>query len=899
MLITKLPNGPEVVLKENHFSGIVSIQCWVKAGSMHENEHQRGMAHVLEHMIFKGSKKRGPGEMASMIENCGGEVNAYTTFDRTVYYATMLSSHVAKGLDLLIEPLLYPSFDSGEFSAEKEVILEEIKRGNDNPASKMGYKLFEMCYPNSEVGRPVIGSEDSVKAFTRDDLVSFHHTWYQPENMVVVVAGDIDSEQVYKELSQIFEAWHPSEKGRSHTTTQLERRRFDSLPGIHFPKGIVTEVLKEDFQNLRLEIALPAPSLESFDAAMLDIAAFSLGGAESSRLVKALKVDNNLVASVASSTYTPCFNGMFTVTAVVPEENFLKVVNEIGAQLKSLLGEKPVSKSEIARAKASLEVDRIYRDETVEGQARTLGFGMQTAYKVSFDSMYNHQIELAEPSLIESSLQRWLDLSKAKIIALVPKGSSIEREKVQQAFEQGAGLARMQEDGGSTKPALLTPVQRPFVFPNRSKENKNTLDIVSTRLDCGLKFIYRRNRESKQFSINACAHGGQRYETAQNSGYYNVLAGMLGEKSAKFSRDTILEKVEGYGGGLSGFSGKDSVGLSLHCLGVQTQDLLPIFADCLLDPRFPQIQFDSLMLEVAQVMLAHEDSPSSKCMRRFASLVFPEGHPYSLPGYGLKETIASLSPEKLHDFFVKSVAPSRWVISCVASEPLEVISEQLNELFSGYSVVNSANKRAENGVIGGADDDTDLIKDIHTNTWIGKSEHLPMGREQTHLVMGYRGINWRSNKRAALDVLTNILGGHGGRLFTSLREKASLAYSVSPVVSLGVLDGAVGGYIACSPDKKDQATRMMREEFERVKETPVTKAELERAKNYLAGQHEMDMQKSDSQAMTMGLMELYGIGYDDFKAYREKVAKVGLDDVLGVARELFVSGGPLTISCGQ
>ena len=183
----RLANGLEYVISPRAGANVVSIQCIVWAGSLDERKNERGVAHFLEHMLFKGTEKRGVGQIASLVEGAGGDINAYTTFDKTVFYLTMPSSQAELGFDILSDAIFNSSFDAAEFAREREVILEEIKRGNDDPGAQMGRKIFSTIYAGSEAGRPVIGFSEEVKNFSRETLVGFWQQWYRPENMSLVV----------------------------------------------------------------------------------------------------------------------------------------------------------------------------------------------------------------------------------------------------------------------------------------------------------------------------------------------------------------------------------------------------------------------------------------------------------------------------------------------------------------------------------------------------------------------------------------------------------------------------------------------------------------------------------------------------------------------------------------
>ena len=252
-----LKNGLEVVLKPQKKVGLISVQCWVGAGSIHEKVNEKGMAHVLEHMLFKGSKKYGVGEISSTVEFCGGDMNAYTSFDRTVYFLTISSQYAEKSVDLLSDAVFHSSFDEEELSKEKEVIVEEINRSLDNPANSIGRYVFETIYEGTNAADPIVGSKESVLSFNRSDLVNFHKRWYQPSNMKVVVVGDFDPSTMKSYVESYFGSVDDEFEGQ---IADLEVNRIKK------PK---IKVMREDITQPRVEIAYQVPSLHHYQTVYL------------------------------------------------------------------------------------------------------------------------------------------------------------------------------------------------------------------------------------------------------------------------------------------------------------------------------------------------------------------------------------------------------------------------------------------------------------------------------------------------------------------------------------------------------------------------------------------------------------------------------------------------------
>jgi zinc protease len=844
-----LGNGIEVALKENHQSHALSIQCWVHAGSLHESPQERGMAHFIEHMLFKGTPTREVGEIGRTVEASGGDINAYTTFDRTVFYLTLMSKHAKLGIDLLSDAIFNSTFDQDELESEKKVVLEEISRSEDDPSSKVGRKLFSLCYAGSEAGRPVIGSVESVKSFTRQDVLRFHSKWYQPKNMSVVIVGDFEKTEMMGWLQEAF--------GKPQST---EIPVIDQ-PKTTFPLAPFVSLLKDDYKLPKLEIVFPGASMRNFEAVYLDIVSFVLGTGDASRLNKALREDKEVAIACGASSYTPDFDGIFDLSAYVNEDNYLEATKLLVQELFLITTSKPITEKELDRARVNLQSDRLYRDETVEGQARNVGFGLTTEQKIYHEDIYSLIVEKATVEQINSAVRRHFDPARAIIVGLLPKESKLREEEILEAYWQGV-------NAGKSAPLASSSVKA------KSATKKPKTEIL--QLSNGIKLIYRQS-DTPLFALCAATEGGLRSETQPSYGEQNAIGHLLAQDSKSFDHDELVAAVEARGASLGGFSGKDSLGMSLHCLAKDVEPLTDAFFDCLKYPVFTKNQWQLLQNELTETFASQNDSPAGICMRQFQESLFGK-HPYGTPVYGTRESTANFDADYLLNKYAKHLKSGPWVLSAIGPEPVAKVKERLLRHVEDWQPQGSKRKFSSDSML-----PKQMVEPRFKN--------IRKEREQSHLVFGYLGIDWYDQDRAALDVMVNILGGHGGRLFVNLREKESLAYTVSPLITYGCHPGVIGSYIACAPEKRERAMVAMRREFDELKSKLVTADEIERAINYIVGTHTMSLQKTDAQAMTTSLMELYGIGYDDFETYPGKIEAVTSADIKRVANRLFVGEG--------
>jgi zinc protease len=295
-------SGLSVIYRPNDAAPVVALQMWVRVGSGDESEHEAGLAHVHEHMLFKGTATRGVGEIARDVESVGGSINAWTSFDQTVYHIVVPSRFADQGLDVLLDAVANSAFDADELERELEVIQEEILRSEDIPRRSLSRMLFETAYTDHPYGRPVIGTNESVAAFTRDDILSFYRRWYQPRNMNLVVVGDVERGQVDAALDRHFRAQR--DEGEIARSARVVEPPQTSL-------RVSTEF--RDIQDGHVAIAFHVPDLAHEDTPALELLAILLGQGESSILFENVQRRSGLTNEIYSYLYSPAEPGIFMV----------------------------------------------------------------------------------------------------------------------------------------------------------------------------------------------------------------------------------------------------------------------------------------------------------------------------------------------------------------------------------------------------------------------------------------------------------------------------------------------------------------------------------------------------------------------------------------------------------
>ncbi|MCJ7662746.1 MAG: insulinase family protein, partial [Desulfobacterales bacterium] len=295
-----LENGMRVVLLEDHSAPVCAFQVWVEVGSADESSSEAGISHLIEHMIFKGTNESRAGELAGTIERYGGRINAYTSYENTVYHVVITSRYQEKGLKVLADAVQHPVFDSRELAREKEVVIEEIRMGEDDPENLLHRSLFKESFRRHPYGRPIIGYAAQVGGFSRERVLNYYRTWYRPRNMVFVGVGDFTTPQLLSRLKELF---------ASPARPLPVRRRPQEQPQGAFRSLVTQKAIKERYFALGFHI----PSIRDKDTVALDLLAVCLGQGESSRLLKELRLRQGLVSSIYAYAFTPKDPGLFVI----------------------------------------------------------------------------------------------------------------------------------------------------------------------------------------------------------------------------------------------------------------------------------------------------------------------------------------------------------------------------------------------------------------------------------------------------------------------------------------------------------------------------------------------------------------------------------------------------------
>ncbi len=831
---TRLDNGLTVVIEENRSAPAVSIQMWVRVGGADETDAESGISHVFEHMLFKGTQKRKTGMIASEIESVGGDINAYTSFDNTVYHLTVPSRSFMTGLDIIADAIQNSAFDKDELAKELEVVLEEIRMNEDDPGRGLYKALFSTGYAAHTYKRPVIGTSTSVKAVTRRDMLRFFKTWYVPNNMTLVIAGDVDGHKALEEAKRLFKGFKKADDPHKKRPIEPEQT------------GIKTIIKTQEIKQARLGLAFHIPDVKAKDTYAIDVLATVLGGGRASRLYKRLKADDGIVYDISAYPMSLKDPGMFFITATLDAKNINEALKGIVAEIQRV-SSGGLSHEELERARMNLESEFIYSRETMDGIAGKLGYGETLLNDVAYDKRYVREIRDVTADDVVRVAVRYLAPSKATVGVIIPKADA-------QAITV-AGLEAAVKEAASSNSTQAKAVKD---------------EVTKVRLDNGITLIVKEVHSNPTVAFYAAFPGGLRYETQTTNGIGNFTAEMLMRGTSKRTRDELAREIESLAGGVHGFSGWNSTGVSGKFLSRHFEKGLEIFADVLMNPVFKDIEIAKLKTEVRAAIKRQEDYLPGYTFKLLYREMY-RTHPYGMPVLGSPETVNAFIPDALKRHHGSVFVPERMILSIVGDVDAGYVVEKVKAAFN-------KNGSEHNAVA--------LVPPQPDAPPSGaRSTGANLQKAQTHIGIGFPGVTIGHADSYALKVMTEVLAGQGGRLFVELRDKRSLAYALNAFSKEAVDPGIFAVYIATAPNKKDEAVAGIFGQLKALTETGITDEELKRGKGSLIGGYEIGLQEVSAQAADMTNNELFGLGYGFSKEYPKRIEAITKEDVLSVARK--------------
>ncbi len=412
--IRQLPNGLTIIAEQMPVEA-VNLNVWLNVGSAREPDDINGMAHFLEHMVFKGTPNLKIGEFEQLIEERGAVTNAATSHDYTHYYITTAPKDFEKLAPLQLDVVLNPSLEEEAFEREKLVVLEEIRRSEDNPNRRTFYNAMETCFNSLPYRRRVLGPAEVIANLRSHQMQEFHNAWYQPHSMTAAVVGNLPIEELIDIVTDSFEQHHSTKSASNLVTESLS----------YTSETPFTEIVRQEFtddnlQQARIVMMWRVPGMIDIqETYALDILAVILGQGRVSRLFRDLREERGLVSQIGVSNMTQTQQGMFYISAKLPAENITEVETAIREHIRTIQNE-PIAEKDISRIRTQVANRFIFANEKPSDRANLYGYYYSQLGDLAPALNYPQHIQAVEVSDLQNAAQKYLNSKAYGIVVMKP-----------------------------------------------------------------------------------------------------------------------------------------------------------------------------------------------------------------------------------------------------------------------------------------------------------------------------------------------------------------------------------------------------------------------------------------------------------------------------------------------
>lgn len=606
-----LPNGLTVIVQEDRSAPVASVQAWCATGSVDEDAQLgAGMSHILEHMLFKGTKTRPANAIAQAVQDVGGYINAYTSFDRTVFWIDVPKAGVFAALDVLADAMMNSTLPADEYAKEQEVIRREFAMGFDDPDRVAGQLLFATAYQRHPYRLPVIGLLDVFDQLTQAEVMNYYKARYVPNNLTFVVVGDVEARAVQEEIARLFQPY------------PAKALRPVFIPAE--PPQLGPREAHQEFHTelTRLSLAWHIPEVTHPDVPALDLLSTILGDGRSSRLYQRMREKAGLAFGVSAFSYTPGAPGIFGIDATTEPEKRI-AAQELALQIIEEIKADGVNGAELAKAKKISLSHHLGSLTTMRGQASDLGSNWLLTRNLNFTRDYLEAAQRVTPDDIRRVAATYLTTNNLTIVSLNPQGA----------------LAGTKEAGA---PAAAGSIQK-FELSN------------------GLRLLVREDARLPLISMTALFRGGVLAETPANNGITQLMAKVLLKGTATRSAEQIADTIEAVGGHLASEGGNNSFNITLEVTEPDLRTAGELLADVMLNATFPEPAI-AREKEVLLAALKDEEEHLTAVARNILREALFANHPYALRAKGNAEAIERLTREDLVAFRDRLLAGKNGVL---------------------------------------------------------------------------------------------------------------------------------------------------------------------------------------------------------------------------------------------
>ncbi|GAA6615677.1 M16 family metallopeptidase [Scytonema sp. NUACC26] len=896
---TLLQNGLTVLTKEVHSNPVVTVQVWYKVGSRNEEFGLNGIAHQLEHMLFRGTKNR-PIQFGKLFSALGSDSNAFTSHDQTAYYNTAERDKLKALLVLEADRMQNSVIDDKQLASEKRIVISELQGYENEPEYRLSRAVMQAVFPNHPYGLSVGGTKDDVEKFQTKQVQKYYQNFYSPDNAVLVIVGDFQTEPTLNLVKEIF-GKIPSTPQPKNQNPSIPiapyRQREPHLPlipkgGPYLPQSPIANrqspiatplVLKEPGSAALLHAVYPLPDVNHPDVPALDVMDYVLTGGRNARLYQGL-VDSGLANDVSASVISLLAGGWYELSVTASPKQDLKQIDSLLKSAIAKLIKKGVTSVEVNRAKVQLEASLILGNRDITSQGMQLGNDETTAGDYQYTERYLTAVRQVTTADVQRVAKKYLQPEASVAGFFEPTQAKGKRKD--KASQQHSTLVA--ENFSSESSATKEEVEKylPFIDSEEKISETTVSEVLPEQftLPNGLRVLLFPDPSSPTVTLSGYIKAGKEFDPDNKAGLASLVAENLVNGTKTKDALTLAKVLEDRGASLEFETFREGVRLEGSAVASDLPVLVHTLADTVKNATFPSKELE-LTRKQALIALKQElDDPSEVAERTFVQSVYPEKHP--LHKFPTEKSLRLLKRQDVVEFKEKHYRPDTTVLALLGNFPVAEVEALIKKEFGDWHSI-------------GQPPELQYPKVSLPEKVISINPILP-GKAQAITYMGNQGINRKDPRFYSALVLNQILGGDtlSSRLGSEVRDREGLTYGIYSNFLAGKNSGTFLIEMQTSPEDTRQAIARTRELLQQIHQQGVTTEEIETAKRNLIGNYVVSLANPEELVNRILMNEVYGLDKEELRSFTAKIQAVSIEQVNQAARELLYPDKIIVVTAG-
>ncbi|MEX0849618.1 MAG: pitrilysin family protein [Candidatus Dependentiae bacterium] len=844
-----LKNGLTVLVRPNHTVPKVSVQLWYNVGSKDEKDGEKGIAHLIEHMMFKGTKEMlSETDIKVIAHMLSGNCNAFTSYDYTGYLFNMPSHNWRQVLPIMADCMVNTSFKDDHLNSEMKAVIQELKMLKDNHTRSVVYNLLTSIFPDHPYHYPLIGYKQDLWSVTGADLERFYKKHYLPNNATLIVVGDVDAQEVFTLAEQYF--------GAIPANFDYKREDFYHNPDI----ASKSVSIYRDVQQPIGIFAFVVPGAKEKLAHLTDVISNILGGGKSSRLYKKLIDERQLVTSLDTMCLDLFDHGLFLVLFTPKREQDIDEIEFVLFGEINDIVRNGVNDKELQTALKKAKMSEYSLLEKNEKQAYVIGKYQLACNDPGYVFTY---LDIPKDAL-QKDIQTFLSyycrpsvMHKGLVLPL-PENDKAQWLSFQEASDlQDARIlsARQRETQVEMpKYAQKIQIQQPtdFNFPKAQE----------AQLENGMKLFWYKNDQTPKINLVLEFKAKSWNDPQDKQGLFAFVTRMMTEGTKNYTANELAEEFESRGMAISMYPG----GISMSLLHEDLQKGLELLNELLTNAIFSIDAIEKVRAQMLSELKQFWDNPDYFSSQLMSEMVY-KGHPFSKNSMGTVESVLSITQKDLIDFYNSYISPDGAKCAIVGD-------------LRGYDIKAEVQKTLGNW----NGSQIDELEFPEVQDACAQEKVYPINRDQVTLMMAKKSIDRKNSDYDKLLIFDQIFGGSLHSRLYQLREQSGLFYTIngSTIAQSGLQPGMVVVRTLVSKDRAHEAEKAIKEMMKSVSET-LTDQEIAEAKNALASNLVSFFDSNANIAQAFLFLDKYGFNADYFDHRAKNIAQITLQEVKDAA----------------